>query len=153
LTSLSGAPDVFDSLVIGLEADNPVWDFQPDPDRFTLREVIAHIADIEQIFLDRLVRTKQNDGEYFERPDSGQMAIDRNYGSSNPEHNLTTFRSDRQKLIEFLSKLIEEEWTKVSVMDHPMSPWTIQDQVIFLAVHDGYHAGQTAQWLKLWRGR
>lgn len=41
--ALDGAPDVFESLLAGL-TDAEI-DRRPDPDRFTLREMMAHLAD------------------------------------------------------------------------------------------------------------
>ena len=56
LSALAGTPVVADRLLLDVHADDPRWDFRPEPDRFTLREVVAHLADWEPIHLERLTR-------------------------------------------------------------------------------------------------
>ena len=50
LLDLESAPDVLARLLADM-SDPAVYDRTPDPDRFTLREMVAHLADWEAVFL------------------------------------------------------------------------------------------------------
>src|SRR5437879_4197786 len=51
LAGLTGSPDVLEALLKDVGPNDPAWDKRPDPERFTIREVLAHLADWEGIFL------------------------------------------------------------------------------------------------------
>jgi len=53
LLDLDSAPDVLARMLQGV-TDPAVFDARPDPARFTLREMVAHLADWEAVFLRRL---------------------------------------------------------------------------------------------------
>lgn len=89
------ARPAIDYVLNGLEAaplvqarllkDCTEWDARPELDRFTLREMIAHLADWEVIWMDRVVRFTTEVHPYLESIDEGQIAIDNDYANLDPE--------------------------------------------------------------------
>jgi len=57
LSDLECAPDVLSRLLSGI-TDPALYDHRPDPSRFTLREMVAHLADWEVVFFTRLAQTR-----------------------------------------------------------------------------------------------
>jgi uncharacterized damage-inducible protein DinB len=149
IVALEGAPDVVDGLLDYKELDDPLWDFRPYAERFTLREIVAHLADLEEVWIDKFVRTRQTDRTEFERFDTSQKVMDNNYAASNPKERCAVYRSRREELASILKSFAGEDWGKVAVNPLPLGEITLEDQANFVVVHDGYHTGQIAQWIRL----
>lgn len=147
LNGLTGTPDVLDGLLKDKSSDNPIWDNRPDPERFTLREVIAHLADWEPIWLERILRILKEDEPSLPGYDEGQYAIDRDYAHSDPQENLRRFRNGRQELIAILSNVKEDEWDRVG-LHAEIGKTSAFGFAVLIAGHDGYHTRQVAQWLE-----
>src|SRR5690349_2214834 len=84
------------------------WDAKPGPDRFTVREALAHLADWEPIWLQRMMRTKAEDVPDLPDIDEGVMAIEHDYASSDPIESLDKYASGREALVIFLRGLSDE---------------------------------------------
>src|SRR5690349_9708199 len=76
------------------------WDGRPDPDRFTMREMVAHLADWEEIWLERVNRIATEDNPTLASVDEGKVAQDRNYSKQSYGENLVRFAEGRQKLVD-----------------------------------------------------
>lgn len=144
--ALSGTPDVLERLLSGYASDASVWDARPDPARFTLREVVAHLADWESIFLERLTRTAGLEEPTLQGYDEGQFAIERDYAHSDPHANLGRFRAGRQDLLRFLDNLPDTAWDRIGKHSE-IGLITLEAQVALIVAHDGYHTAQVVQWL------
>ena len=81
LISLASSPEVLEALTEGLSANDPQWDVRPYSDRFTLREVVAHLADWEPIHLERIQRILAEDEPTLPDIDEEQIAIEHDYAS------------------------------------------------------------------------
>ena len=143
LTALDATPDVLDRLLSGV-TDTGVYDRRLAPDQFTLREILAHLADWTQIYRDRLVQTRDTNNGQLSAYDEGQLAIDRNYAQSDPQASLQRFRAGRQELLSVLKELSDEQWNRSAV--HPeYGNVTVDDQLALIAGHDGYHLQEIAR--------
>lgn len=149
--ALSGTPDVLDALLARRPADDPLWDARPDPQRFSLREIVAHLADWENVFLDRLVRTRDEESPTLPVIDPEQRAREHDYAHHDPQEDLAQFRAGRERLVGFLRALEPAEWERAGqiVRGDPsishrvtLEAWAVQT-----LAHDGYHTQQVAQWL------
>jgi len=149
LVALEGTPDVVYGLLGSLDAHDPIWDYLPEPERFTLREIVAHLVDFEPVWLDRLARTREADGTSFELVDPSKLAADNDYPHSDPIVNLSLFRERRTKIVDLIKTFTEEDWDKVAVLSPPVGPLSLGLQSLYITVHDAYHTGQIAQWLAL----
>ena len=146
LTALSGTPDVLESLLQKIPVESATWDFRPDPERFTLREVMAHLADWNPIFLGRLERTLAEEDPLLPDIDEGQIAIENDYAHSNPHDSLGRFREGRAELMAFLRTLEGSDWERTAQRP-PLGNLTMEQLAIMILSHDGYHTQQVAQWL------
>lgn len=146
LTALESAPDVLERLLQGLGAGDPAWDFRPDPERFTLREALAHLADWEEVFLDRMVRTVEQEEPVLQDLDEERLAEEREYGRQDPLENLRRFRTGRERMLAFLQELEESSWAR-SGTQTVVGRMTVVVQAVQVAGHDGYHRLQVVQWL------
>ena len=146
ITALASAPDVLDALLGSIGLADPMWDNRPDPDRFTLREIVAHLADYEVIWPVRIAQTRDIAGPIIRMVDPGQLALDNDYASSDPLLHRKLFRERRTAFAGVLRSLQDDDWLKVAQMGN-LGPLTLEEQAAFIAVHDGYHMGQVAQWL------
>lgn len=145
LSAASGTPDVLDALLVSLSADDPRWDAQPDPTRFSLREMVAHLADWEPIWVERLTRIRDEDNPSLPDIDEGQRAIDGDYAHRDPRQSLADFRTGRAAVMELLSALPAEAWERVGHREK-VGTFSIETLTIFIVGHDGYHTHQAVQW-------
>ncbi len=144
LIDLESAPDVLAKLLEGVAGSG--WDKRPDPERFTLREVAAHLADWEAILLGRLVQTRDYDNALLQGLDEGQVARDNDYAHSDPMESLARYQAGRAKTVAFLRALSPEQWAR-SANHTELGLITIEAQAALIAFHDGYHRQQALEWL------
>ncbi len=150
LCALEGTPDVLDGFLKDRPSDDPIWDFRPDPERFTLREIVAHLADWDPIFLMRMRRTRDETEPQLEDIDEGRIAIEHDYAHSDPQAQLARFRDGRVTLVAYLRTLQEADWQRLAHREL-LGPITLEAQAVLAAGHDGYHTQQVAQWLRAGR--
>lgn len=147
LSALEGTPTVLESLLKGLPADLSLWDERPDPERFTLREMIAHLADWELIWKMRIERILAEDNPALPDIDEGQRAIDNDYARQNPLQNITRFRSGREATIKILQSMTDEQWERTAQREN-IGEMSLSTFVTMMLAHDGYHTRQTAEWVQ-----
>ncbi len=143
LGALDGAPDVFDALLQGMtdaEADR-----RPDPERFTVREALAHLAEWEDVFRERLLQTRDEENATLQGYDEGQWAIDHDYAHSDWREQARLFRERRAALVALLRSLTPAQWER-SAFHTEAGPITAEQQAVLILAHDGYHETQFAQW-------
>jgi hypothetical protein len=148
VSSLSGAPDVYEYLLRDLAADDTRWDFCPDPERFTLREIVAHVADYTEICVTRFRRTLQENEPHFPNWDQSQNAIDNDYAHSGTAESLSRLRESRAQMSEIVRDLPVAAWARLAHREG-IGATTLEDQAVMVAAHDGYHLQQIVQWLQL----
>lgn len=146
LIDLESAPDVLAKLLE--EVTGAAWDHRPDPERFTLREVAAHLADWDQVFFGRLVQTHDADTPVLQGLDEGQVAIDNDYTHADPSECLARHRANRDKIVGFLRALSPEQWAR-SANHTELGPITLEAQAALIAFHDGYHRQQAVRYASL----
>ena len=141
LIDLESAPDVLAKMLERVSDPN-VYDKRPDPERFTLREVVAHLADWDEVFLGRLAQTRDADNPTLQGLDEGQVAIDHAYSQADPAECLTRYRANRARIVSFLRDLSPAQWARVG--NHTeLGPISMTAQAVLIGAHDGYHRQQT----------
>jgi len=149
LLDLESAPEALARLLAGV-SDPAAWDRRPDPDRFTLREMAAHLADWEGVFLGRLTQTRDEENAILHGLDEGQVAIDRDYAHADPQECLTRYGAGRKEIVAFLRGLSPEQWGRVGTHTE-IGPISLEAQVVLIAAHDGYHRQQALSYVP-WGG-
>ncbi len=147
LAALAGTPDVLDGLLKELPSGDARWDRRPDPERFTLREIVAHLADWEPIFLMRMTRIRDEEEPFLEDYDEGQLAIEHDYAHSDPQAELRRFREGRAAFVSFLKSLPEAAWERSGNRD-TIGTISQEGMAVLALGHDGYHTQQVSQWLQ-----
>ncbi len=143
LNALEAAPEVIEYSFRGLNDDEA--DFRPDPTRFTIREIVAHLADWDAIFLQRLQRTRDENEPFLPDFDEGRLVIENNYAGSNIEEQLQLFRERRASVVDFARELSVEQWARKC--EHERAGLlTLEALATLIALHDAYHSRQIAQW-------
>ena len=146
LTTLEGTPLVIAGLIADLGPDDPRWEIRSSPDRFTIREITAHLADMETVWGERIARMLEKENPDLPNADEDQMAVDNSYDTSIPDENLKRFRQERASLIGTLRTLSEREWARTGLI-RAFLPMTVERLAIHITGHDGYHTAQIADYL------
>lgn len=124
-------------------AANGNFDIRPDPERFSMREVIAHLADWEPIMLTRIKTGVGTPGAEIKAYDEAKMAEDHKYAESNPIERLGAWKAARKETIRYIDSLSEEDFLKPVV--HPeRGKMLVGDIAHMLVSHDVYHLEQLA---------
>jgi uncharacterized damage-inducible protein DinB len=140
------APAALSALLDHLREDSSVWDTRPAQDRFSLREIVAHLADWDDIWRERFGRTLDEDAPLLLRPDLDQRATERGYATADGVDCLARLRESRAALTDFLRALPEDAWTRTAALDR-MGEIPLHVLVALAVSHDSYHVRQVAEWL------
>jgi uncharacterized damage-inducible protein DinB len=145
LHGLEAAPAVLEHLL--KDCPESAFDVRPDPERFTLREMVAHLADWEGVWLGRAHAFVEEDKPSLPGYDEGQWAIDHDYANASMQEQLAKFRDGRKEMVSYLRALSAEAWDREAVHGE-WGEAKLADMVALVAGHDGYHLGQTAHWIE-----
>jgi len=143
-TALKGAPDSFEYLLQGLTADEA--DLRPDANRFTIREIMAHLADWDEVFLGRLKRTRAEDDPTLDGYDMDKRAASHYYGATDVREQVALFRVRRARLVAFLRELETGDWARSCVRPE-IGRLTMEELTLMIPLHDSYHVQQVMEWL------
>ena len=146
LKALAATPVVASSLIGDRAEEDPIWDRRPDPERFSLREVLAHLADWEPIWLERLTKIATTDHPFLPSVDETAMVEQNDYANSSPRRDLAKLREGRENLIAYLKTVPDEAWDRTGDREF-VGILTLQQQAYFALSHDAYHLRQIAEWL------
>lgn len=146
--ALSGTPSVVAGLTQNLAPDDEIWDRRPYADRFTLREIAAHLADWDRIYLERLATMRESSGAMLEAYDESHLALVHDYAHASPRQSLRRFAESRQKIVALLKGLPEDRWRHHA--RHPdHGTISIDLHASYILMHDGYHTQQVAEYMRL----
>jgi uncharacterized damage-inducible protein DinB len=146
LHGLSATPIAVDRML--RQATPADWDHRPDPERFTLREVIAHLSDWEPVWQERIQAIRTQDRPTLEGYDESQWAIDHDYAHAMPEEQQARFRESRAQLLRLLENVSPEEWERTGIHTQ-WGAMSLESVVVLILGHDGYHLRQITEWLNL----
>lgn len=118
-----------------------LWDTPVEADRFSPREVIAHLADWEPIMLERMKTALSAPGAEIEVYDEGQMAETNGYRQLDPNEQIESFIRSRTQTAAWLRALPPDAWANV-VLHPERGRLTIDNQANLLLGHDLYHIEQ-----------
>ena len=139
----------FNARVIGfllrdLPEDSPHWDARPDAERFSLREVVAHLVDFDSVSRERFERVIREDKP--ELPDWDEAEAAAHYDARNPKHQLQNLLVSRQELALWLEGLSDKEWKRTGSRPR-VGDFSVEEGVALMLGHDAYHLEQIAAWL------
>ena len=141
---LSAGPTIVRRIVSQIPASE--HDSVSDPQRFTLREAVAHVADWETIDLARIKQIIENPGCTITPFDETERSVEQNYNSTEVKDQLDLYASRRSTLIAFLESFAPETWSLQGF--HPEKGiLTVYDMANLVLAHDTYHIEHFTQFL------
>lgn len=145
LNSLENTPKTLVNIVDQVKPDK--YTEHTDPDRFNLTEMVAHLADWDDIFLDRLRLAYESPGMTVESFDPEVRAEQKHYSTRDIHHELDVFENRRRDLVDFLNRLTPEDWNKQ--FDHPdLGRTTIDEYANIIMAHDLSHLSHAASYMR-----
>ncbi len=135
---------VFAQLLRDLPADSPRWDARPDAERFTLREMVAHLLDFDMVCRERFERIIREDNPELPNWDEGEAA--KHYAKREAVHDLELLLDSRRTLSAWLEGLSADEWQRTGTRPN-VGTYNVGEGVALMLGHDAYHLRQTIEWL------
>jgi len=143
ITALSSGPALFNHLLVDLSPKEA--DYRPDPDRFTIREIMAHLAEWDVVFLNRIQRICAEEHPTLPGYDEGELALQHNYAATDVAEQCRLFGERRTQLVDFLKGVPNDAWQRTA--DRPeIGIVMLEALVLLIPLHDSYHTAQVAQW-------
>jgi hypothetical protein len=111
---------------------------------FTSREVIALLADTEQVVLDRLRVAVNRPGSEIPWYDPNERAKEHHYGDKDVFHEAEVYESRRGTTIEFLEGLKEADFKKTFTLSG-RGEISVEDYLVLVMAHDLERIGQITE--------
>lgn len=146
LAALDNTPAILTGLLSHLPSEDATWQVRPQPDRFQLREIVAHLADWEAVFSERFERTISEDMPILSRPDLDERAEEKGYAHADPQECLVRFQQNRSAITARLRALPEDTWNRAAHLER-IGDLTLEGLIALMQGHDSYHIRQVAEWL------
>ena len=141
-SALESAPTLLTGALAGLTAAEA--DLRPDPAQFTIREVLAHLADWDPVFSERLTRMQREENPILLGYDECVWAIEHEYAASDWREQLNMFTSRRHALTTQVRAFGASDWARTA--DRPeIGVLSIQDLTMLIPLHDLYHLRQVQE--------
>lgn len=136
-------PAVVRAICAGIDAADAKW--RPDEDRWSIVEIVAHLADEEtEDFRARVERTLRDPSETWPGIDPEAWAAQRHYRDRDLTAEVDRFGAERARSIEWLRGLDAPNWD--STHRHPkLGPMRAGDIMAAWAAHDALHLRQLAK--------
>ncbi len=116
-------------------------DFTPAPDKWSIRQLIAHVADSELVCAHRMRQIVAEDHPTLIAFDQDAWTRNLDYARRKPKQSLETFRRLRAENYELLKDLPEAAYARTG--NHSQrGAITLRDQLELLAQHAEGHARQ-----------
>ncbi len=148
-SAISNTPATISILI--KDATTSDYDRRPDPDRFTIREVMGHLADWDGVWLERMSRIRDEENPFLPGYDEGQWAIDNNYSGMDVDEQLERLKEGHRKIVNLLEGLSEEDWERTGTHGE-LGTISIADLTTIVLAHDGHHSRQIIEWIAAGEG-
>jgi hypothetical protein len=133
------APGILASLVEGLSSED--LGRRPAPSKWSIREIVAHLADDELVGAYRIRLILSSPGTAIQAFDQGVWARTGRYSSTDVKESLVLYRTLRQQNLKLLYSLSAEEWDMFGVHAE-RGVESLRDIAMYFAGHDINHFRQ-----------
>ena len=146
LAILRSTPAGLDGFCRSLEGFD--WTIRPQPDEWSLTEVLCHLRDVDQeVNLPRLRKVLAETNPFLPGEDTDRWAEVRQYCFQDGPEALRKFIATRGELMSLLDSLTADDWQRPA--RHAIfGPTRLQELVSIIAAHDRVHMGQIHELLK-----
>jgi uncharacterized damage-inducible protein DinB len=114
---------------------------RPDAKNWAAKEVLCHLRDTEELFMERFQTIMANEEPKLGGPQPDRWAEERQYLRNDAGEALTAFRKRRDDSLAFLKKLAPPDWQRAGVSP-TRGRITIDQFVSLMAWHDDNHLDQ-----------
>ncbi len=122
-------------------AAGPELDFKPSPEKWSVRQIVCHLADTEAVTVARLRQVIAEDNPTLVPFDQNLWATRTDYDKRKPSQALETMRILRADNYQLLKDLPEQTWSRTG--NHvKRGPMTLTGMLQLFAEHAEKHAGQ-----------
>ena len=139
LERLRRGPELVASVITG--AAGAELDFVPAPGRWSIRQIVAHLADSEIVGADRLRRVIAEENPTLMAFDQDAWAANLSYARRKISESLDTFRRLRAENYDLLKDLPEAAWARTGTHSQ-RGLMTLRQLVEVIAEHAERHARQ-----------
>jgi uncharacterized damage-inducible protein DinB len=136
---------VISRLLSDIDENSQRWDMKPDAERFSLREIVAHLVDYDEVTRARFEHVIREDNPTLEDWDPTEAA--KHYDARNPKHQLENLLLSRTELKAWLEGLSAKEW-KMTGTRPRVGEFSVEEGVVMFLGHDAYHIEQITAWLE-----
>jgi hypothetical protein len=126
-------------------------DFKPAPEKWSVREVIVHLADSEANAFVRLRKIIAENGSTITVYDQDQWAQELHYAKLNLEDALELFRLLRQANVQALNAAPEIVWATHAVNHPEKGSYTLDDWLKTYSAHIPNHVRQIERNVEAWQ--
>jgi hypothetical protein len=133
------APDVLAALVAGLSAED--LGHRPAPGKWSIREIVAHLADDELVGAYRIRLILSAPGTPIQAFDQDVWAGTGRYATRDVADSLALYRALRRANLDFLQSLTEQEWDTYGIHAE-RGVESLRDIAKYFAGHDINHFRQ-----------
>ena len=120
---------------------------RPAPDKWSVAEIVAHLADAEIVVGWRLRAILAGPGSPIQAYDQDALAAARQYAKHDPRQSIETFRAMREANLAFYKRLSPEQW-KYHGLHAERGEETLERILHMMAGHDLNHMAQIERILK-----
>ncbi len=135
-------PELIATLMTG--AAGAELDFKPAPEKWSLRQIVSHLADAEIVAADRFRRIIAEDNPTLIGFDQNAWTANLNYGRRKTSESVELFRRLRSDCYELLKDLAPETFARRGNHSERGSV-TLRDQLETMAEHAESHGRQIQQ--------
>lgn len=140
LTTMAQYPSAYAAELRGLKREVLTW--KPSASEWSLAEVIAHLADAEEIYLnERFKRVLAADRPTIAGFDQEAYAVDRKYNEQDAMVNLARFARANAEAVSLAWSLAPEGWSRSGIHTEA-GELTFRDLLLNLAGHHHSHLNQ-----------
>ena len=139
---LEKTPKVLETLLEGVEEETYAW--KPAADRWSIAEVLAHLADIEAVYNKRAEQILGGDSPALEKYDTDRASAAREYSRGGGEDNLVRFVEARAGTTALLSMMAPAAGARTA-RHSELGTITLSEMLHEWAGHDLGHLRQIAE--------
>lgn len=108
---------------------------------WSVQEVLGHLLDYEQIFLQRALVTVQEENPVLYAPDQDALVAEANYNAQNLHDIYTRWAEQRRAFLAYLIERNEADWERRGT--HPKrGSMSLEEQLLLTVWHDTNHMKQ-----------
>ncbi|GMU87748.1 MAG: hypothetical protein AMXMBFR48_29890 [Ignavibacteriales bacterium] len=118
-----------------------LWDYKPSPEKWSVREILIHLADSEVNAFIRVRKMLAEPGSELMVYDQDKWAAALNYASQDIDMSMMLFKTIRESNYRLLVTLTDEEWGRSAF--HPeRGKMSLEDWLLTYTSHVDKHIGQ-----------